>query len=248
MMSWRGFCRGGIQICPSGVQRSAGTYSRSALRDHYQVLGVGREASRSEIKDAFFALSKKCHPDSDPSNPLLHAQFIRINEAYKVLSKQSSRKEYDQILEALRRNGPVYRAQSPYKSSSRADSTTHTNRKEETYDWSTRDSDSWFWSQFPPQSDYNDFAKQRQERNTHIVWGCIFMVFSSIYLHFFVFSTLRDIRNKEMEEQQKKILDFYNKTKETAQMNGISKQQEILIQRHEERLRKLYGFDAEAKK
>lgn len=66
--------------------------------------------------------------------------------------------------------------------------------------------------------------------------------------HFLCCSTLRDIRNKEMEEQQKKILDFYNKTKETAQMNGISKQQEILIQRHEERLRKLYGFDAEAKK
>ncbi|XP_040184964.1 dnaJ homolog subfamily C member 4 isoform X2 [Rana temporaria] len=248
MMSWRGFCRGGIQICPSGAQRSAGTYSRSALRDHYQVLGVGREASKSQIKDAFFALSKKCHPDSDPSNPLLHAQFVRINDAYKVLSKPSSRKEYDQLLEALRRNGPVYRAQSPYKSSSRADSTTYTYRKEEPYNGSTTNSDSWYWSQFTPQSDFDETANQRQERNKTIVWGCIMMVFSSIYLHFFVFRTLRDVRNKEMEEQQKKILDFYNKTKDAAQTNGISKQQELLIQRHEERLRKLYGFDVEAKK
>ncbi|XP_077311912.1 dnaJ homolog subfamily C member 4 [Lithobates pipiens] len=248
MMSWRGFCKGGIQICPSGAKRSAGTYSRSALKDHYQVLGVGREASRREIKDAFFALSKKCHPDSDPSNPLLHAQFIRINEAYGVLSKQSSRKEYDQILEALRRNSPVYRPQSPYKTYSRADSTTHTYRTEEPHNRSTTDSDNWFWSQFPPQSDFNDFAKGRQERNTNVVWGCIFLVFSSIYLHFIVFSTLRDIRNKDMDKQQKKILYIYNTTKETAQMNGISKQQETLIQKHEERLKKLYGFDVEAKK
>ncbi|CAI9559254.1 unnamed protein product [Staurois parvus] len=218
MMSWRGFCKGGIQIFTSGALRCAGTYSRSALRDHYQVLGVGREASSIEIKNAFFNLSKKCHPDSDPSNPLLHAQFVRINEAYKVLRKPSSRKEYDKVLEAIQRNGPAFRDQSAYKTSSRANGTTHTYRKEEPYHWSSKDND-WYWSQFSRQSDFKESEKKLQERNKTIVWTCIFLVFSSIYLHLFVF-----------------------------RMNGINKQKEILLQKHEERLRKLYGRDAEAKK
>lgn len=35
------------------------------------------------------------HPDSDPSNPSLHGQFVKLNEAYRVLSKDGTRKEYD---------------------------------------------------------------------------------------------------------------------------------------------------------
>ncbi|XP_018420455.1 PREDICTED: dnaJ homolog subfamily C member 4 [Nanorana parkeri] len=135
-MSWRGLCKGGVHIWTAGAWRSSGTYSRPALQDHYQVLGVGREASVIDIKNAFIDLSKKCHPDSDPSNPSLHAQFVRVNEAYKVLSKQSSRKHYDQILEAIKQNGPAYRNQSPYKRASKAHSTTNTSRKEEeAYNW-----------------------------------------------------------------------------------------------------------------
>lgn len=35
------------------------------------------------------------HPDRDPANPALHSQFVELNEAYRVLSKDLSRKEYD---------------------------------------------------------------------------------------------------------------------------------------------------------
>ncbi|XP_072277586.1 dnaJ homolog subfamily C member 4 [Pyxicephalus adspersus] len=248
MMLRHELCKRSLQICTSGVQRCAATYARSALQDHYQVLGVGRKATSSEIKSAFFNLSKKCHPDSDPSNPLLHAQFVRVNEAYKVLSKQASRKEYDQILEAIQRNSRAFTEQHPYRSSSRENSTTKTSNKEEkTKNWYSADDDSWYWSQFPSQSGQNYYTTERKERNRNIVLGCLFLVFSGIFMHFCVFSTLREIRSKEVEEQQKKILDFYNKTRDNARLNELHIQ-EVLIQRHEERMKQLYGQEFNAKK
>lgn len=40
-------------------------------------------------------ISLQLHPDRDPDNPALHSQFVELNEAYRVLSKDPSRKEYD---------------------------------------------------------------------------------------------------------------------------------------------------------
>lgn len=240
MMSWRGLCKGGKHIWTAGAWRPAGTYSRSAFQDHYQVLGIGKEASKSEIKNAFITLSKKCHPDSDPSNPYLHAQFVRINEAYNVLSKPSTRKQYDDILEAIQRNRPSYSNPSPYQKASRAHRTVYTHRKEEDHDW--------YWSQFPPKSDYNDSPQEREEVIKSLIFGCLTVVCTTMFLHFFVFRSLRDLHNKELDEQQKKIMDFYNKTRETALANGDTNQINILLQKHEERLKKLYGREDNTKK
>ena len=39
------------------------------MRDPYQVLGVAKGASESEIKSAFRRLAKKYHPDANPDDP-----------------------------------------------------------------------------------------------------------------------------------------------------------------------------------
>ncbi|KAM9302172.1 dnaJ homolog subfamily C member 4 [Gastrophryne carolinensis] len=217
------------------------------LQDYYHVLGVERNATSGEIKNAFFALSKKCHPDSDPTNPLLHAQFVRLNEAYNVLSKSSSRRQYDQVLETIQR-GRASADRSWKRTSPQGAGTTEGYRKEQHYTWYTPGEDSYYWSHFPPQSNYDEPSEKRQQRNRNIVWACVIGSFVSIYLHFCVFSTIRDIRNKEIEEQQRRIMDFYNMTRENARMNSFSKQQEILLQRHEDRLKKLYGREDDPKK
>ncbi|XP_026580544.1 dnaJ homolog subfamily C member 4-like [Pseudonaja textilis] len=62
---------------------------------HYDVLGIKQDATSKEIKQAFFRKSKQLHPDSNPTNPELHGQFVKLNEAYNILSKEKSRRDYD---------------------------------------------------------------------------------------------------------------------------------------------------------
>ncbi|XP_071268209.1 dnaJ homolog subfamily C member 4-like, partial [Salvelinus alpinus] len=84
------------------------SYCRVAV-NYYNLLGVKPDASLEQIKNAFFDKSKKMHPDSARSNPGLHGQFVELNEAYRVLSKEVSRREYDLWLQHLFTGGQAFR-------------------------------------------------------------------------------------------------------------------------------------------
>jgi molecular chaperone DnaJ len=62
--------------------------------DYYEVLGVARGASDTEIKRAFRKLAQQWHPDVNAS-PEAHQRFKDINEAYQVLSDRERRQAYD---------------------------------------------------------------------------------------------------------------------------------------------------------
>ena len=65
--------------------------------DYYKLLGVKRNASKQEIKRAFKKLSLKYHPDKNKDNPKRAKEmFIKIANAYEVLSNDEKRKIYDQ--------------------------------------------------------------------------------------------------------------------------------------------------------
>ena len=66
-------------------------------RDFYAILGVGRDASESDIKKAYRKLAVKYHPDKNPNNKEAENKFKEINEAYEVLSDADKRKKYDQF-------------------------------------------------------------------------------------------------------------------------------------------------------
>ena len=65
-----------------------------AKRDYYEVLGVEKNASESDIKLAFRRLAKKYHPDvcKDPDG---EEKFKEAQEAYAVLSDPERRKKYE---------------------------------------------------------------------------------------------------------------------------------------------------------
>ena len=68
-----------------------------AKQDYYSTLGVRRDASAKEIKQAYRKLARKCHPDVNPGDPTAEQKFKRISEAYSVLDNPASRKKYDQF-------------------------------------------------------------------------------------------------------------------------------------------------------
>ncbi len=68
----------------------------SEKKDYYEVLGVKREASKDEIKDAYRKLALQFHPDRNKS-PEAEEKFKEISEAYAVLSDDQKRQTYDQL-------------------------------------------------------------------------------------------------------------------------------------------------------
>ncbi len=63
-------------------------------RDYYEVLGLSRDATQSDIKDAFRRFALKYHPDRN-KDPGAEERFKEIAEAYAVLSDPKKRAAYD---------------------------------------------------------------------------------------------------------------------------------------------------------
>lgn len=68
-----------------------------AKRDYYEVLGVDRSATTDEIKKAYRKLARQYHPDVNKDDPQAEEKFKEITEAYKVLSDENARRQYDQF-------------------------------------------------------------------------------------------------------------------------------------------------------
>jgi molecular chaperone DnaJ len=67
-----------------------------ATKDFYQVLGVSKDASASDIKKAYRKLARANHPDSNPGDAAAEDRFKAISEAYSVLSDTEKRQQYDE--------------------------------------------------------------------------------------------------------------------------------------------------------
>ncbi|MCL4396032.1 MAG: DnaJ domain-containing protein, partial [Chloroflexi bacterium] len=66
-------------------------------KDYYKVLGVAKNATEKEIKQAYRRLARKYHPDVNPNDKAAHEKFKEINEANDVLSSPEKRRKYDTL-------------------------------------------------------------------------------------------------------------------------------------------------------
>ncbi|KAJ7345566.1 hypothetical protein JRQ81_001516 [Phrynocephalus forsythii] len=64
-------------------------------QDFYGLLGISKEATSREIRQAFKKLALKLHPDKNQNDPDAHDKFLKVNRAYEVLKDEDLRKKYD---------------------------------------------------------------------------------------------------------------------------------------------------------
>jgi len=222
-------CQSCLWCYRSGSRLLSQSSAHRSNLNHYETLGVKPNASLEEIKHAFFDKSKKLHPDSDPSNPGLHGQFVELNDAYRVLSKELSRKEYD-----LKLSRHYARSQAFTSTSSNSSYSPHSANAQE----SIR-----YWEQFrqnhsPPEMTAEQWQKRRR-RNFRVVGYCLLTIAVSLGAHDIFFRKLEEVHTNYMDEKDRVITDIYNESKERARVNGFKKQTEILRQKHAEFQKKL---------
>jgi len=66
-----------------------------AGRNLYDILGIKKDASDKDIKQAYRRLARKHHPDVNPGDKSAEAKFKEINAAYEVLADKEKRQKYD---------------------------------------------------------------------------------------------------------------------------------------------------------
>ncbi|NES99016.1 MAG: molecular chaperone DnaJ [Sphaerospermopsis sp. SIO1G1] len=68
-------------------------------RDYYEILGISRDASKEEVKQAYRRQARKYHPDVN-KEPGAEEKFKEISRAYEVLSEPDTRERYNRFGEA----------------------------------------------------------------------------------------------------------------------------------------------------
>ena len=79
----------------NGYQLTIPALGGADMANYYEVLGVGRNATEKEIRQAYRKLARQYHPDVNKTDADAEGKFKEINEAYGVLSDEESRKKYD---------------------------------------------------------------------------------------------------------------------------------------------------------
>jgi len=67
------------------------------MADHYETLGIERDATDEEIKRAYKKLARRFHPDLNPGDASAESRFKEIGAAYEVLSDRERRARYDRF-------------------------------------------------------------------------------------------------------------------------------------------------------
>lgn len=65
------------------------------MKNHYQTLGIKRDASNEDIKKAYRKLAQKFHPDKNDGDKFFEERFKEIQEAYETLSDPYEKGKYD---------------------------------------------------------------------------------------------------------------------------------------------------------
>ena len=87
--------------------------------NYYELLGVARDATDKDIRQAYRKLARQYHPDVNPGDPGAEEKFKQINEAHGVLSDQENRRKYDKYGERWMHADQIEQAEAEARSRDR---------------------------------------------------------------------------------------------------------------------------------
>jgi tetratricopeptide (TPR) repeat protein len=97
--------RGPLRERPASRQEILDRLARIEGSDHYAVLGLTRSASAAQVREAYYHLAKRLHPDRFRTGelqdllPSIELLFSRVTEAYNSLADATLRRQYDEGLD-----------------------------------------------------------------------------------------------------------------------------------------------------
>ena len=88
--------------------------------NYYELLGVTRDATDKDIRQAYRKLARQYHPDVNPGDPGSEEKFKEINEAHEVLSDKDKRRKYDRYGDRWMHADELERAEAQARSRGRS--------------------------------------------------------------------------------------------------------------------------------
>ncbi|XP_060241600.1 dnaJ homolog subfamily C member 4 isoform X1 [Meriones unguiculatus] len=143
------------------------------------------------------------HPDRDPGNPALHSRFVELSEAYRVLSREESRRNYDHQLHSA--------------SSPRSSGTTAQPKYTQQTHSSWEPPNAQYWAQFHNVRPQGPESRQQQHKhNLRVLGYCLLLMVAGMGLHYVAFRKLEQVHRSFMDEKDRIITAIYNDTRARA--------------------------------
>lgn len=188
-----------------------------ARKNHYDVLNLRKNCTEKEIKEAYIQLSKEYHPDKN-KDAKAQDKFVRIVEAYNVLSKPSSRAHYDSMTDiATGSSAYVYRTHVPYNLRNNPQYSYY-------YGASTK-------SKSPKDNSnaYYGVGGIKKLPNYGVIMICFGFVFIGVILQVYVIRNMYIAQRKEALEKSKLLAEELDRVRAVAKDNGNELQTRLLL-------------------
>lgn len=208
-----------------------------AARDHYQVLGVDRTASKEEIKNAFVTLSKRYHPDLNPDRKHTDQAFVEVSEAYQTLVHPKRKEKYDselRVAETYRTQYEqrFYRAQPsgrPFESQNRSTYSSGGGHTDFYYQYDERDVD---WDKYRMA-----VVRPKHRRVVYLLISLVVTV-PALFILRIIYNYNKYYQELAIAETERNTAVYFA-VREKAKSSSVQEQLDRLVQRHAETMKSL---------
>ena len=205
-------------------------------KNHYETLGVTRNASREEIKSAFVTLSKMYHPDLNPGLENAKKSFVEISEAYSILENPAKRRRYNLELHTLEVHQLQYRTRNYAGSTPRSNNygfrdSYHNTAEYDAYNHHYDNANSFDWEEY----------KRSTWRPSHgrVILSLVLLMLVASGVHTFRITWAHRQFQERSDEESRRNYRHLEAVREKAARSSVQEQLELLSKRQSDTLSKI---------